>query len=190
MALKHTPKLDFRIDSRNSFITNQFARILGIKLGLNFNRTVRMGLGYNRLMNDRFTTVVHRYGDGSLERIEAKLKFAYLSPYFEYVFYRDPKWEISIPVLLGFGRALYRYDDRNGTTHQTPWRFLFMYEPYMISQYRITPWFGAGLGVGYRLLLVGNSATDENFNSPMYVLKFNVFPTEIYATYRRLADRE
>lgn len=188
-AFQHKPKPDFRLDGRNSFITNRFARIFGIKAGLNFNNTVRIGLGYNRLTSDRFKEVTHRYSDGSEEIIQAKLKFAYLSPYFEYAFYRTPKWEISIPVLVGFGRALYRYDDRGGTTHQTPWKFLLMYEPYMICQYRITPWFGAGLGVGYRLMIIGNSATEENFNSPIYVVKFNLYLGEIYRSYQRLANR-
>ena len=35
-AFKYKPKFDFKLDTRNSFITNEAVRIFGIKAGLNF----------------------------------------------------------------------------------------------------------------------------------------------------------
>ena len=178
-SFKHKPTPDLRLDSRSSFITTRAARIRGIKIGLDFNKTVKVGIGYNwltsELEQDRFYTAAN----GERYETPHRLRFAYVSPYMEYTFFKEGRWEASIPVHLGFGSARYTYTDLQGRDLSTERKTIVLYEPYMTCLYKPTRWFGAGVGTGYRLLFAGNRALPENFNSPIYVLKFKLMFGEI-----------
>ena len=102
---------------------------------------------------------------------EAKVIMGYISPYYEYSFYRNGPWEISIPVQLGIGSLRYRYASGE-KSKASP---IFLYEPAMLVQYKLLKWLGVGAGSGYRLLLLGNNTSDDNFNSPIYIFKAKVF---------------
>lgn len=181
-SFQHRPRLDFRIDTRNSFITTQFARILGVKVGLDFNNRVKVGLGYNRLISDIERKQFLRVNDIVVDTIAANLDFEYLSPYMEYTFFREGKWEMSIPVLIGVGRSRFGYTGLDGKKAFSKGQLVILYEPYMTGQYRFLNWFALGAGVGYRLLFVGSGSVQENFNSPIYVLKFKFYFGDLYRT--------
>lgn len=114
------------------------------------------------------------------DTVDAALRFAYISPYIEYTFHKTKKWEISIPVQLGIGAARYEYEDNAGVFVRQKDRLVIMYEPAMTAQYRFISWAGIGAGVGYRLVFYGNNALKENFNSPVYILRFKIFLRDIY----------
>jgi len=175
-SFNYKPTVDFRIDTRNSFITHFYARIIGIKLGLDFNKTVKVGVGYNWLSSE-----IYKQNDKN----NAQLKFWYLSPYLEYTFYRKEKWELSIPVLLGFGSSFYERINSTGHLVITDKHFMTLYEPYMTGQYKIIPWMGLGFGVGYRLIIIGSKESYSQLSSPIYVLKIKVLLGEIYRSMTR-----
>lgn len=180
-SFNHKPKLVFKFDTRNSFITAQKAKIFGIKLGLNYNETVKLGIGFNSLLTDIYTDVQMKYGANEIDTV-ARLSFFYVSPYFEYVFYRNKKWEHSIPIQIGFGSSGYKYRNRAGTLIKENYEPVVLYEPSMTTQYKFLSWAGIGLGLGYRVMLLKNRDTNVNFNSPIYVLKLNLFPGNLYKT--------
>ncbi len=160
-SLKQKPQLDFKVDSRNSFISNRQARIFGVKVGLNFNKKVKIGIGYNWITSDVF-----RPSDKSF------LKYAYLSPYFEYVYYKQDKWWLSIPVQFGLGWARYQY---NNNSHTSPTYFLLHYEPAMIGMYEPVRYLAVGGGVGYRLMLIGQKNLDNKLTAPIYIIKVKLY---------------
>lgn len=180
VSFKHQPRIDVRADARTSFITAKPARIFGVKLGLNFNDKVQVGVGYNWLISDirkdRKVLI-----NGELLRIDSRLVLRYVSPYIEYTYYKSPKLELSIPVMFGFGFS--RYTAANSFykfVPDTDKRFVMFYEPYSVGLYKPIPWVGLGFGVGYRLLFFGNNSISENLNSPIYVFKIKVLLGEIY----------
>jgi len=187
-SFKHKPTPDIRLDSRNSFITSRAARIRGVKVGLSFNKTVKLGIGYNWLANELETERAYTASSGERLTAPHQVKFAYVSPYFEYTFFREERWEASIPVHLGVGTARYMYTDHRGRELRTNARGVLLYEPYMTCLYKPIRYLGVGVGTGYRLLLAGNRALPENFNSPIYVLKFNVYVGEIVKEVKRFAN--
>ena len=178
-SFSHTPRPDLKIDSRNSFITQYYAQIMGVKAGLNFNNTVKLGVGYNWLASriTREKTIINANGES--EKVDALLKFAYFSPYMEYTFFRNRKWDISIPVLIGLGWSYYRYHNVLANPIKIDQSFTLLYEPYMTAHYQVIKWVAVGAGVGYRLVLVGNKDLGENFNSPIYVIKIKLLLGEI-----------
>ena len=59
-------------------------------------------------------------------------------------------------------------------------KFVITYEPAITFQYRFLKYFGAGLGVGYRLMLKPNPQIEEKFTSPVYILKTKIYFQDIW----------
>ncbi|MFN7013285.1 MAG: hypothetical protein ACK4ON_03335 [Bacteroidia bacterium] len=175
------PKFSARFDSINSFVESQNARIFGIKIGWEYNDAIKLGIGYNRLDSK---IAKPRYEINKVtsvfDTLESVLKFEYLSPFFEYVFFKTKRWEHAIPVQIGIGNSRYEYVDKTGIVHYENYRPVVLYEPAMTTQFKIFQWIGLGAGVGYRLILVGNRQINENLNSPIYVLRIKVFLGDLY----------
>lgn len=175
------PKFSARFDSRNSFVATQNARIFGIKIGWEYNDAIKLGIGYNRL-DSKISKPKYSLNDETMnfDTLESTLKFEYLSPFFEYVFFKTKRWEHAIPVQIGIGNSRYEYIDKAGIVHYENYRPVVLYEPAMTTQFKIFPWIGLGAGVGYRLILVGNRQINENLNSPTYVFRVKVFLGDLY----------
>ncbi|MAC94794.1 MAG: hypothetical protein CMC96_04760 [Flavobacteriales bacterium] len=174
LALKEDPKFEFKLDSRNAFISNTGVRVFGFKLGLNFDEKLSFGLGYNQLWSRPKNQL---YLEGV--NYNAEVNFYYFSPYVEYTFYRDEKWEFSIPVQFGLGESWYEFE-RNGNKLSRSRNFVMSYEPAITVQYTFLKYLGLGAGVGYRLMIVPNHSIEEQFTSPVYIFKFKIFFQEIY----------
>ncbi len=179
-AVKYPPRLEVKFDSRNSFIGSRYARIYGVKVGLDYNGTFNFGLGYNWLSSDVFSNMTITNSRGELEEVKAQYAFNYISPYAEYVFYKKEPWNISVSALLGFGRASFSYFDSYWVHTTTNPDLVVVYEPYMTARYRLFKYIGVGAGVGYRLALSEDKFSRNRLNSPIYVLKFRLYLVDLY----------
>ena len=166
MSFRHEPKFLFKLETRNSFITSEVVKVRAVKVGLNFNNTSNVGLSYNWLKNNTLITTA----DSSL------LKMNYISPFYEYSFYRDKHFTLSIPVLLGFGNT--KYISKEGVKYAKS--FIMTYEPGMMAEYRFLRYFGVGAGVGLRLVLINNKQINEQLNSPVYIFRFKIYFDKIF----------
>jgi len=172
-AIQENPKFELRFDSRNSFINQSGVRVYGIKAGVQFDNKLSFGLGYNQLRSSIKNIISYK---GVLYNTE--IKFYHLSPYLEYVFYKDEHWELSIPVQFGFGSSFYENKEDFGP-EKIGQQFIISYEPAITFQYRFLRYFGAGMGIGYRLMLKPNSEVDEKFTSPVYIFKTKIYFQDI-----------
>ena len=173
-ALKKKPRLDFKLDSRNTFISQSGVRVFGIKLGLSFDNKLAFGLGYNELLSNVKSDAVYQGGN-----YKSRLGYSYLSPYMDYTFYRDDKWELSIPVQFGIGETYY-HTQIGGKGINFAKGIVLSYEPAITFQYKILSYFGVGAGVGYRLMVIRNYAVKEDFTSPVYLFKFKIYFQDVY----------
>ena len=179
-SLTYKPKLDVKLDSRNGFISASVARIIGLKVGLDYNKTFKIGAGYNFLFSDIKQNVAVVDHSGNRNTIQGEYRFQYLALYSEYVFYKNDPWEISILAHFGGGVSRIRYTDLSGNSSNTPSKFVLLYEPYMTAQYKFLKYFGVGAGVGYRLAYSSDQFSRRQLNSPIYVYKFKFFFAEFY----------
>ncbi len=188
VQFRHRPKLDLRVETRNSFITSNLAKIAAYKIGLNFNGKVQVGLSYNRLFSNIMRTAnIDINGIPSSELV--RLDYQYLAPYIEYTFFRKGPWEASIPAMLGVGRSNY-FVDVLGTRYRTSDTWVLSYEPFMVAQYHILRYFAVGLGVGYRLILAGGKGLNENFTSPVYILKGRLILGKVWSDIQQLGKKK
>lgn len=174
---KMPPVPALRIDTRNSFVTGRNVRIYGLKAGFNFGNRIVVGLGYNWLANgqDRVYSPIE---DGPL--YDAELRFSFISPFIDYIFYQKKAVAMSIPVQIGFGYSQLVYRDIDGNKIKAEKDFVVLYEPAMTIEHRFLRYFAAGAGVGFRLMLKNNPGLDERFSAPIYLVRLRVLFDELY----------
>ena len=178
-SFREKPKFFFNFTQYNSFINRQSANISGIKAGLEFNEKVRLGVGYGWLNSDIVDKILIEKNDLTYQT-NGQLKFNFISTSFEYEFYTNDSWHLSVPLVVGAGGAHYEYIDRitkdRTSTKNSP---IVLFEPTVNAQYNIISWVGISGGLGYRFAV---NAKDyrKNFSSPIYVIQLKIFFDEIY----------
>ena len=167
------PILTAKISTRNSFITNSFMRMRDVGVGLNFDNVTKVGLGYNWLTTDVIRPL--ELTDQEVQNNEGELKMRYLTAFIEYTFLKKKRYNFSIPVQVGIGRAFFRYQTISGNNQNTKPVTVAFYEPAFTAEYTGIKYIGIGLGAGYRLMLLGSQKLDDNYNAPVYLFKFKVY---------------
>ena len=189
-SLKTKPHIIGGFGSKNTFIDGFRSPIFTLRGGLEFNRRISMGVGISWLKRPPYEPAQNNlpfYLDKLLVEptgssvIHPALQFRYLNLFFEYVYYKTGKWHFSLPIQLGLGDSRYKYKV-NGEKMVENKHLIFLYEPGVSGQYKINKWLGAGLDVGYRLMLINNKTIGSRFNSPVYDIKIIIFWGEIYKT--------
>lgn len=183
LFLEEPPKPVVKLDTRGSFISNRAVRMFGVKMGLEHGGRVQYGIGYSFL-----SSPVHRelYVEGE-GVVGTRLRFGYVTPYFEYAFYQRGPWEVRIPVQLGIGAGSLIYHDQEGHMQRIRRTGVFLYEPSMTVQYRFLKYLGVGAGWGYRLAFTG-ADLGENLTAPIYLFGVKVFFGDLWRDLR--AGRE
>lgn len=178
-VLRNKPVPTVKLDSRNSFITGQSARIYGVKIGLSYIKRLSFGLGYNWLLNDFETQVSLPTGV-----VNGNVEMRYIAPFVDYSFFKKGPWEANVPVQLGFGRSFIKLGSDAGNSVVSSGGIV-LYEPSMTVEYKILNLIGVGGGLGYRIMLKNNKLIDEQFSSPVYVIRLRIIFDEVYQRYMK-----
>jgi hypothetical protein len=173
--LREAPKPIVKLDMRGSFISNESVQFAGVKVGLEHAGKVQYGIGYSFL----FSPVQRSMVLADAGRVDARLRFGYVTPYFDYAFYQQGPWELRIPVQFGIGSGSLVYDDAEGRTHTIEQSGVFLYEPGITVQYRFLKYFAVGGGWGYRLVL-RSADLSEGLTAPTYTLGLKIFFTDLW----------
>ncbi len=188
-SLHARPTLTGEFGTNTSFINDFNSPMVNLYGGLDFNHHIQTGIGLSWLQLSSYTKGADNspfYLDkiipnptGTPDTIHPALSFHYFTGYVNYIFYRSSRWQFSIPLQLGFGNSKYEYD-YNGKNVTENEHFILLYQPSVSGNYRIYKWFGIGLDVGYRLMLINNDAIGGKFNSPVYNIYTVIYWTTLY----------
>lgn len=162
-AFAQTPKLLVGLDTKRSFITDRDVKIMGVRVGLDFDKRARVGFGVYTLASPYHRVFSLETPFGNPRAVNSQLRFVYMSAYFEYVLLLTKHWEVSLPLHVGVGDVSF------SKLAGTPNPFL-MSELTVLASYKIFPFFGLAAGVGYRQIVLGGDAIGRNFNAPTYNL--------------------
>lgn len=186
-SLLQKPVLFGKFGTRNSFINNNRAEILGVQLGLNYGNYTRFGIGYNQLYSSSSAFDKQFYfanSNNKTDTVNAKLKLWYFSVFAEYIYYQNNKWKYSIPLQLGVGQGYYQYN-LNNEKNRIDENLLFVYEPAVSVEYKIVKWVGVGVDIGFRFIITNYKQLNEKLNSPTYAFKLVIYYNEIYKSLMR-----
>lgn len=181
VLLRSRPSIDARLESRYSFFSNTATKVSGVRLGLSFRRKLRVGVGYSWLDGDVTDKIKVMGLHGEPVYLNNYLKFHYLCFYADFVFYKSKRWQLSTPIQAGTGLAWFRYY-YNGGIVRSKKHFLLLYEPGMSLQFKIFPWCGLGLDMGYRFALKNTRNVGEKLNSFTCAPKFLIWFDQIFYT--------
>jgi len=178
LAMKEKPRITFRIDSRNSFISNKLALISSVKVGLDYQKKIRLGLSFSFLRTD-FYIDREIIEDSKEQTVSSRLHLEYLSLFADYVFYKNKKWEFNLPIQLGGGYNYLKYKSEN-KKYITDKSFIIIYEANINGMYKLFKGIGVGAGTGYRIMLLGNPSIKKHFTSPIYIFRVKLFPYDFF----------
>lgn len=180
-SLTYKPRLDLKIESRNSFFANEWAIISGARVGLDYNKTFKLGVGYSWLRKEiQHAIIVDE------RSVNADYFFHYGVFYAEYTFYKEKPFSMSIYASVGGGRSWDRYIDLHGERQTANSSFVFVYEPYMTGMVDVLKYFSVGAGMGFRLVASGSEFSRKRLNTLIYVFKLKIkLPELLDDTIRR-----
>jgi hypothetical protein len=184
-SLHTTPKLFSSFTGYTSFIKGDLATFSGIRGGLNFNNTLKFGIGISHLNSSVVTPIYIKENDLNYST-NGSLKFTYGEVSAEYVFYNQPPWQFSIPVSIGFGSAHYNYISRTNykLTHSSNYS-MWILQPEADAQYIILRWIAANSSLGYVTMLYAPDKTKGSINSVTFSVGFRLFLDEIWKSFRQ-----
>ncbi len=173
-VFNHKYNIDARLESRYSFINHELTRVSGLRLGLAFQRKLRLGGGLSWLKSD-----LKNNSFGQSETTLKHLKFIYFCLYADFVFYKTKRWQLSVPIQVGLGYSWLQKRKDYYFGNKDPKYFLFLYEPGITAQFKIFKWFGVGSDVAYRFSF-NNKKTLASFNSPTYSFKILIWFDQLF----------
>ena len=177
---KNKSTIDLRLESRNSFITNNAALVSGIRIGVDFNRKLRFGGGASWLDSEIKENNFILNENNVLVNVPKYFKFTYICYYADFVFYKTQRWQLSVPIQLGTGMSWFQDNTTYDLGGPETKYFLLLYEPGITIQFKIFKWFGLGADVGYRFTLKNNNYVGEKLNSPTYSFRISFWPEQLF----------
>jgi hypothetical protein len=183
-SFKKKPHFMGGLGTKNTFINGFNSPIYTARVGVDFDSRIKLGFGVSWLKLSK-----HEVGKNNIPfyidinsgiyELHPALQFRYANLFIEYVYFKTGKWEFSIPIQVGLGDSRYKYS-YNGKNIIMARHLVFLYEPAVSGQYKIINWFGVGLEVGYRIMIISNKNIGSKFNSPVYDIKTIIFWGELY----------
>jgi hypothetical protein len=179
-VFRNKSNIDARLESRYSFIDNHVISITGVRLGVAFQRKLRVGGGVSWLKTDYSQNFYTQNENGKTDTVNKYLKLAYLCYYIDFVFYKAKRWQLSVPIQAGTG--FWWWQENKGYSFNNPGKkyFLFLYEPGITAQFKITKWFGLGTDVAYRFTLKNNKKIGDHLSSPTYSFKILIWFDQLF----------
>ena len=188
LSLHKKPRLIGGIGSKNTFINGFNSPIYTARAGLDFDHRIGMGIGISWLQLSRYDArrdntpfyldkVIVNSAAASI--VHPELQFSYVNLFVEYTYFKTGKWQFSVPVQFGVGDSRYKYSF-NGENITEDKHTILLYEPAVSGEYKITKWFGVGLDVGYRIMIISNKNIGSRFDSPVYSVGAVIFWGELY----------
>lgn len=189
-SIKHyymkKPSFMMKFDTRHSFISSRHGRIFGMKFGVDHGDRLKYGGGVNWLSNanDFDRELQFPKADTS---VTGRMNLWFLSPFLEYTFYSSKHWELTMPIRMGVGFTSFNYYDPLKEEQVNRTSPVLSYEPILSGQFKFWRYFGVGMGLGYRLMLLDKNLIPQGFDqkpyrfsSAIYIFRFNIFFGRMY----------
>lgn len=177
--MRSKPSIDARLESRYSFFSNTATKVSGVRIGLSFRRKLRVGIGYSWLAGDVSDKLKTYDPFGNTVLVDNYLKFGYFCYYADFVFYKNKRWQLSVPIQVGTGLAWFRHKE-NDVWIKSDKHFLLIYEPGISVQFKVFKWCGLGLDMGYRFALKNTNKVGDKLNSFTVAPKLLIWFDQIF----------
>ncbi len=165
----------FSFNTRDSYISNDYANIFAFNIGVCFAKKFTIGGGLNSLSSAIYNT---QSIDGQTQY--GRLNFFYFSYFLEYIKTLSKHWRLDFSTSIGLGNASLQYAEKNQIITEDN-RTIIPLEPQVELDYNFNKYVGISTQVGYRYMLVNSTLLDYNLNSITYAAGLFISPLDIFA---------
>jgi hypothetical protein len=162
---------DIGLDARSSSIEGSKVRVAGLKLGVEYRRIHRFGIGLYGLSNaiEKNNVVL------DVPSRKVNYLFSYQSLYYDRVLFFNPKWEVSSALHLGGGKVETSYLPLLGNSFQ-PYNVqeVSVMEITANVQYNFFYWLSIGVGGGGRVIFRGPKQIRKAYSAPVTLFTINI----------------
>lgn len=177
---KHA-KFLFSIDSRNFYMSDQWVKMFGFKIGMEIRERYRWGFGAYELQEHIALDPIETKSGKTLK--STLTKFDYSTLFTEYLFHHNYRWTGGVMMAYGNGKAdLHLEDIEAGRDSIIQITEIPIFAIDLYGYYHVTPWLAPGLGFGYRWVLGEGKNLRNGFNAPFYVVKVKFMLGRLYKT--------
>ena len=188
--LKEKYRKDYKfligMDNHYTAFAGQSTNFWGAKLGLELMQTYR--LGFAAYYMPKKVAMTPKLYEGATDTTYRKFRMHYYTTFFEWIFIRNFRWELALPVSAGYGRAeVERWEviTRNGTEVSRGWVpgkdiGEFVATVNVQAHYKIFSWVGIGLGLGWRQIISREPEIQRDFSGVILSYKIKLFPGSLY----------
>lgn len=168
-------KPEFILDGRLTLVSNEGARLGGLRLGVEMNRVNRFGFGFYSFSNGVQTESLNEI---STNIVSANLELNYASLYYERVILFTKKYEWSSTLHLGAGNVSGSYTYLNGSVGNYN-------EPLQLTEIsttlfrHLTYFMSVGGGIGYRQTRNAPEELLPIYNAPVFIVKLRIQPIKM-----------
>ncbi len=164
-------KPDFRLDARRSLFLNNWIAVGGIRIGVQYRRVHKLGLGFYFLN----TRIFEQNFDYEIDAELLEYDFKYNTIYYDRTLYFDKRWDLGASANVGGGNILARYQP-DGTNYyvrvdEIPFSVT---ELSVFGTYNIFHWLGLGTNFGYRRIWARTPRVDKSFSSPIFAVSLQI----------------
>lgn len=177
-----TAKLMFAFDARRSYVLQNKVKFLGIKIGAEIKEKHKVGLGIYWLQEP--VNFVGRVDKVEFPEATDTLlfNFNYSGLFYDYIWLRTKRWELTTPLHLGLGGIELKYIDTAGRVSPHP--FIkggsFVFGAGGSVQFKVWRWLALGTGGGYRTMLTKEENIKKPLNAPYYQFQVKILLGELY----------
>lgn len=171
----------FQLDANRSYLLDQWIKVNGLRLGINYHDLCKFGLAFYSSDYVRLDDLVVKK-----DTFLSKIQFQSASIFADYILFSNYKWEANVSPMLGSAGAIIEYkrtDNLLDSTYEAKRLPVFVLSGAI--EHKIWPFIGVGAGLGYRFLFknknnLANEQFSKAFSSPFYSLKIKLHLEEVY----------
>lgn len=151
-----------------------------MKLGIQYKDRFRASFGFYKAAAPFIGSKSLNENTSKEKRMRGKLNFGYRALCFEPIFFKNKRWEVASPLILGLGSATLTFFNADSTIFSSSKKGFALLELSSTVEYKFLKWAGLAGGVGYRAVYSDEKFINDNFNAPIYIVKIKIFIGELY----------
>ncbi len=167
-------------DAYRSFYSGAPVKFNGLRFGVEYKGVHRFGFGFYGLKKDLIFTDLVVESPYSTDTSQVKFKLNYSAFFYERVFYKTKRWEISIPIYLGGGGLNGFVEGGDGIFYKYLATSFSLLNTGINAKYYLLTWLAPRVGTGFRFTFNTEKNLRKAFNGPYYTFGVSILVGELY----------
>lgn len=176
--IRDKPRFILNFDARRQEVRGNIVRFFGLRAGIQERYNI-YALGLYGL-GDPFQERGVKLEDIGRDSVDVRSNMGYVSATYERILFDTPKWQLSIPIMMGIGKATVDYRDTSGL--YVPYRKtrVVPLESGVRASFKVLFWLYLQGGLGYRQVTGPSTLVNKEFSGATWNFGLSIKFGKIY----------